>query len=260
MGSLKRGLDILEHIASTGSSHSLDELSEQLRIPRTSCFRILKSLESKGYIQLAEAVGREQRWELTYKLSVIANAVENDGRLGTMALPFMKRLAESTDLSVQLGVISHNKVLYIEDVQRPKPLRVYAPKWSYLEVHACAAGLVLASYMPQAQVEEIIREQGLVKKTSHTIVDRDELYAALLQIKEQQYAVDREYYALGICCVAAPIFNHQQACIAAVGVTGSCEELTDVTGIIEKVQECGAGISQKMGFGHGFFDNAGWRG
>ncbi|MDI9485332.1 MAG: IclR family transcriptional regulator [Bacillota bacterium] len=249
--SLERGLDILEYLAFNGTPSSLDHLSETLEIPRTSCFRILKSLESKGYVQLAERIGREQQWELTYKLSIFADLVERETSLRTVARPFMKALAESTDLFVQLGIISNNQVLYIDDVKRPKLLRVYAPKWSHLEIHACAAGLVMASYMPQSKIEAIIRERGLAKLTSKTITDETEFYEKLRQVREQQYAIDHEYYATGIKCVAAPIFNYQEKCIAAVGVTGHCDEFADIDHVIREVQNCALNISKKMQYGNG---------
>lgn len=246
MASLERGLDILEYMATRSKSCSLDHLSDTLGIPRTSCFRILKALESKGYIQLAERVGREQQWELTYKLSVFANMVEEEMSLRTIARPFMKELAEEVDLFVQLGILSNNKVLYIDDVKRAKVLRVYAPKWSYLEIHACAAGLVMLSHLPTGQVKEILVEQGLAKKTSYTITSEERLLVELEQIKKQGYAVDHEYYATGIKCVAAPILDYRGRCIAAIGVTGHCDEFGNLPEIIAKVQKTARNISRKL--------------
>ena len=248
--SIERGLDLLEYMAATNASHTLEHLSEHLGIPRTSCFRVLKVLQARGYVQIAEASG-PQKWELTYKLSAFGNMVEKDGKLRAAALPLMKELAQVTDLFVQLGVVSNNKVLYIEDVQRPKLLQVYAPKWSYLEIHACAAGLVLLTHMSKNQVEEIIRQEGMPRKTNSTITDLDELHAVLGEVKKQNYAIDKEYYAPGITCVAAPIFNYQGVCLAAVGVTGSTDEFSDLPVIIREVQECALGVSARLGYENG---------
>lgn len=249
MASLERGLDVLEYIAARRSPCSLDHISAALSIPRTSCYRILKTLHAKGYIQLAETIGREQKWELTYKLCIFADLIEEEMSLRTLARPFMKELADAVDLFVQLGIISNNKVLYIDDVKRSKVLRVYAPKWSYLELHACAAGLAMAAYLPQNQLEEIIREEGLARKTSKTITSEAELYAVLEEVRKRGYSIDDEYYANGIKCVAAPIFNYSGKCVAAVGVTGHSDEFSELERIIEKVQECADKISRRMHFG-----------
>lgn len=251
LASLERGLDVLEYIAMRRSSCSLDQISAALDIPRTSCYRLLKTLHSKGYIQLAETIGREQKWELTYKLCIFADLIEEEMSLRKLARPYMKELADAVDLFVQLGIMSNNKVLYIDDVKRSKVLRVYAPKWSYLDVHACAAGLAIAAHLPRQHVEEIVKEHGLTKKTSKTIDDEATFYAVLEQVRQQRYAIDDEYYANGIKCVAAPIFNYSGKCVAAVGVTGHSDEFVEMGHIIEKVQECATKISRQMHFDGG---------
>lgn len=246
---LERGLDILEYLITRDKPSSLEEISSQLNIPRTSCFRILKSLENKRYIQLAKTKEREQRWELTYKLSIFADIVEERQSLRTIARPIMEELADDVHFFVQLGILVNDKVMYIDDVKLQKVLRVYAAKFSLLEIHACAAGLVLASYLPEERIIDII-EHGLVKKTEKTITDEEDFKKMLTEVREKQYAIDDEYYARGIKCVAAPIFNHRAECLAAVGVTGHSEEFASkkLTDIISRVKKSAADISKKLEF------------
>jgi len=247
LGSLERGLDIIEYLAFQSESCSLDKIVNELSIPRTSCFRILKSLQDKRYIQLAKSTGREQKWELTYKLSIFAQMIEDRTSLRNISHPHMVELAEETDLFVQLGILVNDKIMYIDDIKRAKALRVYAAKWSFLDIHACAAGLVLAAYLPKERLDEIIEEHGLLKKTENTITDKSELESKLSEIKVKQYAIDEEYYASGIKCIAAPIFNYRGEAVAAVGITGHSEEFKGKwENLIEKVKICAFRISQQL--------------
>lgn len=245
---LKRGLNILEYMAWKKEASSLDELSRELNIPRTSCFRILKSLQEQRYIKLARSRGREQKWELTYKLTMFADLVETKTSLRSLARPTLEKLAETTDLFVQLGILTNNQVMYIDDIKRAKVLRVYAAKWSLLDLHACAPGLVLLAFLPAAKREKIFKKIKLKQKTEKTITDRQSLRQKLKEVKENYYAVDDEYYANGIKCVASPIFNQRQEITAAVGVTGHSGEFSPakMPQIIEAVKNSAALISERF--------------
>lgn len=245
---IQRGLNILEYMAWKNKPSSLDELSQELNIPRTSCFRILKSLQEERYIQLAMTKGREQKWELTYKLSMFADLVESRTSLRSLARPVLENLADEVDLFVQLGILTNEKVMYIDDIKRSKVLRVYAAKWSLLDLHACAPGLVILSFLPESKKEEIISNIKLTEKTEKTITDKKRLKEKLKEVKKQMYAVDDEYYASGIKCVASPIFNHRGDIIAAAGVTGHSEEFNQerLPYIIENVKKSAALISEKF--------------
>lgn len=246
--SIQRGLNILEYMAWKNKPSSLDEISEELNIPRTSCFRILKALQEERYIQLAMTKGREQKWELTYKLSMFADLVESRTSLRSLARPILENLADEVDLFVQLGILTNEKVMYIDDIKRSKVLRVYAAKWSLLDLHACAPGLVLLSFLSKKKKDEIINDIKLDKKTENTITDKEKLDKKLDEIKKNMYAIDDEYYARGIKCVASPIFNHRGDIIAAVGVTGHSEEFDEkrMPYIIDRVKKSAALISEKF--------------
>lgn len=245
---LKRGLNVLEYMAWKDKPSSLDELSQELNIPRTSCFRILKSLQEERYIQLARSTDREQKWELTYKLSMFADLVETRTSLRSLARPTLEDLAEEVDLFVQLGILTNDKVMYIDDIKRAKVLRVYAAKWSLLDLHACAPGLVLLAFLDKEKKEKILADIELNKKTENTIIDKEKLKEKLKEVKENYYAVDDEYYARGIKCVAAPIFNHRGEIIASCGVTGHSEEFSSekMPLIIDSVKNSAAMVSDKF--------------
>jgi len=245
---LQRGLRILEYMAWRNKASSLDEISEELNIPRTSCFRLLKSLQDERYIKLAMTKDREQKWELTYKLSMFSDLVESKTSLRSLARPVLEDLAEEVDLFVQLGILTNEKVMYIDDVKRSKALRVYAAKWSLLDLHACAAGLVILAFLPEERKNEIIKDITLDQKTENTITDFDDLESEISKVRKNKYALDDEYYARGIKCVASPVFDHRGNNIAAIGVTGHSEEFKKekLPYIIEEVKKSAAKISKKF--------------
>ena len=69
------------------------------------------------------------------------------------------------------------------------------------------------------------------------------------QQEQQQEAEDNEEFALGIGCLAAPVFNHELRCVAAIGVTGGiqdyCGESRET--LVAMLLRTADTISQKLG-------------
>ncbi|GAI45887.1 unnamed protein product, partial [marine sediment metagenome] len=63
------------------------------------------------------------------------------------------------------------------------------------------------------------------------------------------YAYDDQQYAIGIRCLAAPVYNYENKVIAAINLTGHISTFTDekVKIIKEKVLQAASEASRKMG-------------
>ena len=61
---------------------------------------------------------------------------------------------------------------------------------------------------------------ALPRETPRTITDRGRLEDELNEIRSLGYAVDDEEHALGLRCVAAPLFDELGRAVAAVSVSG----------------------------------------
>ena len=56
--------------------------------------------------------------------------------------------------------------------------------------------------------------------TKNTITDKLQLQEHLQQVRKQRFAVDDEEIELGVRCIATPVFNHTNQCIASIGISG----------------------------------------
>jgi DNA-binding IclR family transcriptional regulator len=76
------------------------------------------------------------------------------------------------------------------------------------------------AFLPEEEIDKIVRSQGLPKLCVNTITDRDELNAELKRIREQGYAQSLEETDLGAWGVATPIRGWEGEVIAAIGLAG----------------------------------------
>jgi DNA-binding IclR family transcriptional regulator len=221
---VERALDILEYLISRNEALGIKELSASLKIPKVSVFRIMKSLESKGYVYNQ---GRSGLYVLGAKVVSISNAISRDANLTQIANPYMFELARRTGQTVQLGVLFEYQVMYIDQIRTTDALTLIVPNRKPFAVNTSAGGKVLVSHLEPERLEEFLENTSLEANTPKAIVDKQQFHQELLKVKKQGYAIDDEEFARGIRCIAAPVFNSAGENIASLGITGHTQEITD---------------------------------
>ena len=86
--------------------------------------------------------------------------------------------------------------------------------------HAGASSKALMAFLPEAEIEAIVREKGLPKLCTNTITKPEALKTELALIRERGYAVSLEETDPGAWGVAAPIRGWSGDTVGAVGVAG----------------------------------------
>lgn len=246
--SLERGINLLELI-SKEKSITFDEIVSKSKIPRSSVFRLLSSLESLGYLE-RKKINDVDCWNLGLRILTIANRKISQMDIRTEIHDILENLAKAVDEFVQLGVLYEGKVTYIDMVKRSKPLIFYADIGSRIPINVSAAGLVLAASLEDDELEKLVNKQSFTKNTLNTIVDPIKLIDYIKKVAEDGFAVDDQMYAIGIRCIAAPIFNYLGQVIAAINITGSVSTITDerIEFFLEKLKVAAKKASLKMGY------------
>ncbi len=222
---VEKALDILEFIAQRESSATIKELSVHLDIPIATAYRTVRYLCSRRF--LAEHSQIEGAYVLGPQFMHLAYLTTRQSRLHIEAEPVMRKLAKLTGQTTQLGILQDLGVTYIEQVLPTTPVSIIATLRTILPVNVSASGKVLVAYLPAHEQEEFLRAAQLAANTPNSIVDEAQFRQELQQIRSDGYALDREEYARGIGCCAAPICNFRGQVIAAIGITGHIADYAD---------------------------------
>lgn len=246
--SLERALNVLDVLAIHNEPIRFEDILKKTDIPRSTAFRVLMTLEEKGYIEKIEQ-NQNQKWRLGKRILKIGIDYVTNLDLRLEARHTMQWLADTTDELVQLGILFKGHVMYIDQIKRVKPITMYSEPGTLLPINISASGMVLASNLSEQQLQQIMKDYNFNKNTKNTISDKEEYIQLLKQVRKQNYAVDDEMYASGIRCVAAPIFNYAGDNIAAIGISGHTSTITDekLNFFIENVKEAAKRISQRLG-------------
>jgi len=188
-------------------------------------------------------------WRLGLKLLILINSKHSRLDIRMEVRDILEELAEETDNFVQLGVFYQDKVIYIDHVKRPKPLAMYAELGSQIPINISAAGMVLAAALKKKELNRLLSEQTFPKNTPKTPTEPNEFRKILKKVTRQGFAIDDQQYAIGIRCIAAPVFDHNGHVIAAINITGSLSTISDgrIPALVEQVKAAAEVASKRMG-------------
>jgi DNA-binding IclR family transcriptional regulator len=242
---VERALNILEAAADRREGLTNSEISHKLAIPKSSASYILRALERRGYLRRDVASGR-------YRLGLKILSLGGDARanldLAEVALPFMQALQERIHLTVHLAVLDQGEAVYIEKVEAPGFFKVNTWVGRRMYLHSTSVGKCLIAGMPRPEVETLLHQQGLKKRTPKTITSLTKLLAELELVVAQGHAMDDEENSVGARCVAVPVPGANGAAIAALGVSGTLTQMEEANlpRILEALKETARRISRQM--------------
>jgi IclR family KDG regulon transcriptional repressor len=210
-------IDLIESLLEKGSkAQGVSDIARQLGITRSRAFRILKTLEARGYVDFDS---ESQAYRLGLKLLEVGEGVREQLDVRRVAEPFLRELARRTGDVAHLLVLRNEAAVCIDRYQGSYSLQGAAPIGVPLPLHIGASPKLLLAYLPEPERVRLIEEIELVPLTPNTITDRQELRRRLEEIRSQGYSIDNQDYEIGIHAVGAPVRDHTGTVVAGVTVT-----------------------------------------
>jgi IclR family transcriptional regulator, acetate operon repressor len=245
--SVERTLDILEALVEFGSEVGLVEISQAVSLPLATVHRLLGTLIQRGYV-------KQNRQNRKYSLGFRALQMGSDMRqrfsLRLEARPFLQHLMQSCGESANLAVLDDGEVVYIDQAQSSRILRMFTQIGNRLPAHSTGSGKIMLAFAPPEVGDGVIRRYGLLERTPHTITDAEVFKRELERIRHNGYALDDQEHEEGVRCVAAPVRDESGQVVASLSVSGPVTRLSDrqVELIIPEVVESGEKLSSRLGF------------
>ncbi|MCQ6560524.1 IclR family transcriptional regulator [Paenibacillus mendelii] len=243
--SIEKALELIE-LLSERESASLIELVDLLKQPKSSLYRIILTLEKRGYVERSDSDGK---YCLGYKNLIITRNLLEKNNLRGSAIPEMNRLMERYGDTVNLGVLSNGEVLYLEIIEGTFALRMTDRVGSKAPLHATAMGKAITAFMEEPERNRLVSEMSLQKITDYTIVDKGKLLEQLETIRQAGYAVDDQEVVEGARCIAVPIFDMFGKAVGAISLSGALHRFPKerLQEIAEEMKRSAGLISLKLG-------------
>ena len=196
----ERVLDILDVLQHASGAVSLGEVAEAARLPKSSTFRYLSTLESRRYVEREQDTG-----SFRLGLAFLPFHTRQVEVLGTRAKPILKELRDRFDETTNLGVLDGNRVAYLEIVESLRTTRMAAREGDRDPIHSTALGKAIASQLPEEDVRTILLKEGMPQLTANTVTDVETLLKAIREVWVRGYALDDRENVYDGRCVAVSV-------------------------------------------------------
>jgi IclR family transcriptional regulator, KDG regulon repressor len=224
---------------------SAPELADALGVHVRTARRILKRLESEGYVTLGD--DRRRRYRPTMRVVALAGQVVERAELPATALPHVTSLREQLGEACHLCVPSHLFALCLvhddgEGAESCRPhLRELVP------CHCTAAGKALLAWRDEWR--EAVLTQSLASFTERTTVGPESLRRELARTVARGYSVEDREYEANTRGLAAPVFSDSGEAVAALAVVAPVERLQadHYREVGEAVMSSAAALSAELG-------------
>lgn len=243
---LLKGLAVLEAVAEhDGRPRTIDELAAVVGLTRSNVHRTLQTLAHAGYVAKDENTGN---YRSTLRLFELGARQLSQFDVRKYAPSLMRSLAQETGETVHLSVLEGIDVIYIDKIDSPQPIRSYTAVGGRAPAYAVATGKALLAYQPDGYLERY--EHALIRHTPATITSLDALKEDLAKATRAGYAINRGEWRESVGGVAAPVLNGMGEVVAALGISGPLERLSEekMQQLAPLVQKHAAALSQAMGY------------
>jgi IclR family acetate operon transcriptional repressor len=213
---VQRACRILHLIAERRVPLTVREISEALGLNTATCYHLLNTLESEGFIQRDS--GRLVR--LGHRIGELHDAFETMLRPDTLLLEQLESLNSRTGETSYLGVWDGDDVVSVAVREGRGGVRVQGLYLGYRgHGYARALARALLSHASEEFVDAYLRKAELEELTERTETDPNELKRLLRQARDAGLAIEEEEFTPGVCCIAAAVFAPDGEAIAALSVS-----------------------------------------
>ncbi|WP_426246479.1 IclR family transcriptional regulator [Nocardioides sp. LHG3406-4] len=220
-------------------------LVDELDLNRSTCYNILATLQSAGWVR---SLGARAGWTLGPKLLTLTGVTDD------MALGIVREEIER--LTRRLGFVvfvaepdGSGGYVVVARAEQRRGVRVTVGVGEYFQFSAPALMYAFHAWQEPGVFEQAEKRIGIKAFTPHTITDHDAVLAEMKQTRERGYSLSLQQYDLAQSGVAAPVFDHHGKVSRVLCTLAFSSELTqdnmEATG--ELLAECGMRITERIG-------------
>jgi IclR family acetate operon transcriptional repressor len=212
-----RALDVLTAFEPGDSELLVADLVKRVSLSRPTLYRLLHTLESKGFVVSS---GEPQRFRLGPAVARLAHVWSSTLDLSEIARPVMSEAWALTAETVALFVPRGDMRLCVAEMQSPQPISFRRGVGYSEKLVRGASGRAILAFTP-------LKPGQLEAYAAGTNTDLGWLNDQLRVTRERGYAIGHNELIQGAYAVAAPFFDRTGMVAGSLGVFGPDVRLTE---------------------------------
>jgi len=187
--SLSNGLEVLIFLNRRDSA-SAGELSQTLGIPRATVYRILSTLDEKGFVYKHPD---DHRYHMTPKVKALSDGYSEDDQLATLSRPYLLNVTKILRWPVALAVISGVELILRDNTDKVSPLAIEHFSNGYpVPILGCASGPCILAHLSltkQRDILNVLHDMDRLREQTNESVEK--IIRSLKIIRQQGYSMHR---------------------------------------------------------------------
>lgn len=231
-------LGLLDAIAVSSCPVGVSALAIKTGLPKSTTHRLLKTLESHGFVSRSGA-----KYQLGERILDLAAVARHSlySRLDEAALETMTWLFDRVGTTVQVGVLKGADVMVLQRITGPDGARLGGGVGCRFPATVSALGKSLLAFSsPDVQSLAL---RSLARFTPHSVTNPQLLKEQLVEVRKQGYSVENEEVRLGVRCIGAPI-GRGGAPVAAISICSTKALNASAYGIL--IREAASRCSRRL--------------
>jgi IclR family KDG regulon transcriptional repressor len=205
---VERAIHILSLLKTERREMTIAEISEATGWNKSSIYKLLLTLDHYG---LLARDPKTKRYSLGVALMEYGRAVLNGFDIQHAAKPSLKALAQYSGESVAVSILRGTRMTLVEVEESTAQVRISLAVGMTTSATGTSHGKAVLAHLPESQLNEILRIEGLAKNTRKSITNPGLYRADLETVRKRGYAIDNEEFEEGIIGISAPVFASKAA-------------------------------------------------
>jgi IclR family transcriptional regulator, KDG regulon repressor len=241
---LERGLRIIAQFSAAHPSWSIAGLSKALGLSKTTTRRLVKTLESEGFLLPEVETGQ---YRLGSKLFSVAYLARSYDELVRIAHPYLVQLAALTEETVGMTVWTDSGPLLLDNVPTKHFFKPSLSPGSMYPEHGSTHSKIFLAFGPEERQSKLFFAD---RQHPITLADAALLHEKLDAVKKTGVAWDFEERIQGVCAVGVPVREGSSEVVAAIGVVAPKERFgpEQRERLARLAQEAAAVLSSALGY------------
>ncbi|MCS6948123.1 MAG: helix-turn-helix domain-containing protein [Steroidobacteraceae bacterium] len=183
---LIRGLDALT-VLNLRNGATVSEVAQEIKLPRTTTYRILETLSHAGYVYRDS---NDDRYRLTIMVRGLSDGFDDEAWVTQIARPYIYELGKEIVWPVAIASLSGTTMMVRESTDHRSPLAVERYSAGFrVPILTSASGRVYLAFSPQSQRDSLLDILARSNKDEDKLArNRAEVNKMLAETRLQGYA------------------------------------------------------------------------
>ncbi|GAA4714207.1 IclR family transcriptional regulator [Brevibacillus fulvus] len=248
MGSIRsidRAIDVLQAFTIEKPVLTVDEIAKMTKIPHSTVYRILCTLERRRLVQFEEKL---TAYKPGLGLMQFSSLISSTFDIRQVAEELLLELHAKTNQTVLMAVEDGDEIIYIYNKETYEGLKFSSVQGQRRPFIYGVLGPVLLAFFSESRIEHILKIP-VSRHTPYRVTDKEVIRQRLQQIKQDRIYVESNETNIGVTGIGAPVFGSNGEIIAAIGLIGPAVYMDNqLDNLKALVAETADKISRKIGY------------